>query len=109
MGTRNYILEEMIKQLKHLKTSALAKVGEASTSKKASGPNNAAEKDNYESKLNDAIARLVASIPKPPPKASSDGGGPSDVIVPRDPSPLFRIVVPGKNLAYFEQTKPISL
>lgn len=106
MGTRNYILEEMIKQLKHLKMSTLAKVGEASTSKQASGPKSGTDNDNYESKLTDAIVKLVASIPKPPQKSSADDNESekNDAIVRIVPNLSVQIIPQSKNVAYFKQT-----
>lgn len=74
VGTRNYILEEMCKQLKHLKASVMVKKTDtAGTSDpNANTVSNAADSDSEDAdvvidnvKLSKAIANLVASIPKP--------------------------------------------
>lgn len=74
VGTRNYILEEMCKQLKHLKASVMVKkTDKAGTSDpNANTVLNAADSDSEDAdividnvKLSKAIANLVASIPKP--------------------------------------------
>lgn len=74
VGTRNYILEEMVKQLKHLKASVMVKkptATAAGTSDTNANPlaNGNSDGDDTEviddMKLSRAIATLVASIPKP--------------------------------------------
>lgn len=69
VGTRNYILEEMVKQLKHLKASVMVKKTDSAG---PSGPdantvtNADSDGDDIDdAKLSKAIASLVASIPKP--------------------------------------------
>lgn len=73
-GTRNYILEEMVKQLKHLKASVMVKKTDAirSSDSNANTLSNDANSDNEDTdvvidnaKLTKAMATLVASIPKP--------------------------------------------
>lgn len=71
VGTRNYILEEMVKQLKHLKASVMVKKTEtASTSDSNANAMSADANSDSEDAIDDvkltkAIASLVASIPKP--------------------------------------------
>lgn len=77
VGTRNYILEEMVKQLKHLKASVMVKKTTANNdtaSGRTGGPSNAKTVSNEhdsdgddidDAKLTKAIANLVLSIPKP--------------------------------------------
>lgn len=73
VGTRNYILEEMVKQLKHLKASVMVKKTDtASISSDKHTVANEANSDSEDAdvviddaKLSKAIASLVASIPKP--------------------------------------------
>lgn len=71
VGTRNYLLEDIVKQLKQLKQYACANT---STSDSENG--------NAEQKRNDAITKFVNSIPKPseietvspnPPNLDSSG------------------------------------
>lgn len=71
VGTRNYILEEMVKQLKHLKASVMVKKTDKSDSN-ANTLSNDANSDTEDTdvvidnaKLTKAMATLVASIPKP--------------------------------------------
>lgn len=74
VGTRNYILEEMVKQLKHLKASVMVKKTDAANSSD-SNANTVSADVNSDSedtdvvidnaKLTKAMATLVASIPKP--------------------------------------------
>lgn len=74
VGTRNYILEEMVKQLKHLKASVMVKKTETTSANNPnanislSGANGDSEDADVvidDAKLTKAIASLVASIPKP--------------------------------------------
>ncbi|XP_055299867.1 uncharacterized protein LOC129567237 isoform X2 [Sitodiplosis mosellana] len=73
VGTRNYILEEMVKQLKQLKASVMIKKTDktdtAGTSdqnaNKVSNEQDSDGDDIDDAKLTKAIATLVASIPKP--------------------------------------------
>lgn len=58
VGTRNYILEEMVKQLKHLKASERVKKSDDANANTVA---NDGDEDN--DKLTKAIATLVASIP----------------------------------------------
>lgn len=55
VGTRNYLLEEVIKHLKHLKCGQDEGGAETSSANKS---------ENCDAKLTTAIAELVASIPK---------------------------------------------
>lgn len=74
VGTRNYVLEEVVKQLKHLKATVMVKKtniargNDANANTVASDANSDSEDtdvviDNV--KLTKAMATLVASIPKP--------------------------------------------
>lgn len=74
VGTRNYILEEMVKQLKHLKASVMVKKTDATRGRdsNANTLSNDGNSDNEDTdvvidnaKLTKAMATLVASIPKP--------------------------------------------
>lgn len=72
VGTRNYILEEMVKQLKHLKASVMVKKTDAASSSNRKSVSNEMNSDSEDAdvviddaKLTKAIATLVASIPKP--------------------------------------------
>lgn len=74
VGTRNYILEEMVKQLKHLQTSAMVKkkqpaaagTSDANANAVANGLDDSDDTNVVDdAKLYKAIATLVASIPKP--------------------------------------------
>lgn len=64
VGTRNYILEEMVKQLKHLKASVRVKKTNT-TGNSDSDANSVANETVDNDKLTKAIATLVASIPNP--------------------------------------------
>lgn len=70
VGTRNYILEEMVKQLKQLKASVMVKktdtagTSDQNANKVSNGQDSDGE-DIDDAKLTKAIATLVASIPKP--------------------------------------------
>lgn len=76
VGTRNYILEEMVKQLKHLKASVMVKKTDTTRGGGSdSNANTLANDENSDNedtdvvidtaKLTKAMATLVASIPKP--------------------------------------------
>lgn len=72
VGTRNYILEEMVKQLTHLKASVMVKKTETTSANNsnANATSNGADANSEDvviddAKLTKAIASLVASIPKP--------------------------------------------
>lgn len=74
VGTRNYILEEMVKQLKHLKASVMVKKTDTvhGNDSNANTVLNDGNSDNEDTdvvidnaKLTKAMATLVASIPKP--------------------------------------------
>lgn len=74
VGTRNYILEEMVKQLKHLKASVMVKKTDATRGRdsNANTLSHDVNSDNEDTdvvidnaKLTKAMATLVASIPKP--------------------------------------------
>lgn len=86
-GTRNYILEEMVKQLKHLKASVMVKKPTATAAGTSDANANPLENGNSDAddtemiddmKLSRAIATLVASIPKP----STREPAPTEPIIP---------------------------
>lgn len=97
VGTRNYILEEMVKQLKHLKASVMVKKtntvhGNDSNANTVSNDGNSDSEDTDvvidSVKLTKAMETLVASIPKPSKRETTAAIEPSDILrPPRVPSP----------------------
>lgn len=87
VGTRNYILEEMVKQLKALKASVMVKKTDTAAGASDANANTVANELNSDTddtdvvidnaKLTKAIATLVASIPKPA-KRDADACEPTD-------------------------------
>lgn len=78
VGTRNYILEEMVKQLKHLKASVRVKKTDTAGTGDANANTLANDSDEDNDKLTKAIATLVASIPNPSTKRDTDTVEPFD-------------------------------
>lgn len=95
VGTRNYILEEMVKQLKQLKASVQVKKTDAAGTSDPNA-NTVADELVDNDKLTKAIATLVKNIPNPAQPDSNDTES-------QNPTQIARISPtatpePGKNI-----------
>lgn len=113
VGTRNYVLEEMVKQLKHLKASVMVKKADVKVRGNDANANTVANDANSDSedadvvidnaKLTKAMATLVASIPKPSKREtamvaeSSDSPAPARATAAASPDPVILLLQPTQN------------
>lgn len=95
VGTRNYVLEEMVKQLRQLKQlSSAIELSEAtnSNSVEETGDSKSKSDEHPEVKVANVIAKFLASIPKPSSNDDDeDAAGPNSDTTQEEPSGIVQL------------------